>query len=78
MQRSASGVLSALHSHLRPAAAPAAEWGGAWGQTYDFNHPPQGVPLYNTCKQKLLNKQQVFSYTIVGLDIPLYLEVRKH
>lgn len=70
------GVLSSLQSHLRP--APAAEWGGAWGQTYDFHHPPEGAPLYNTCKQKLLEKQQVFSYTIVELDVPLYLEVRQH
>ena len=33
-------------------------------------------PLYNTCKQKLLDGQQVFSYTIDKLDVELYLEVR--
>jgi 2-keto-3-deoxy-L-rhamnonate aldolase RhmA len=44
----------------------------------DFNHPPPGVPLYNTCKQKLLDGKQVFSYTVEKLDVPLYLEVRKH
>ena len=71
MQR--RGVLPTLQGHLR--AVPTAEWGGAWGQTYDFNHPPERVPLYNTCKQKLLDKQQVFSYTIVEKDIPGFGEL---
>jgi 2-keto-3-deoxy-L-rhamnonate aldolase RhmA len=57
-------------------ASDAAENGGGWGQTYDFKHPPR--PLYNTCKQKLLEGKQVFSYTMNEFDIDLYLEIRKH
>ena len=88
-----------MSSAIVPAAAAAADtnWGGAWGQTYDFNHPPPQYPLCtcspslraffesqgsgcadNTCKQKLLDGKQVFSYTIEKLDVEFYLEVRLH
>ena len=68
-----------MSSAIVPAAAAAdTNWGGAWGQTYDFNHPPPQYPLYNTCKQKLLDGKQVFSYTIEKLDVEFYLEVRLH
>ena len=66
--------LSVLLPQLQNSAAA----GGNWGEHYDFYHPSADVPLYNTCKQKLLDGEQVFSCPIDRLNIEGYLEVRKH
>lgn len=46
--------------------------------TDDFYKPNPETPLYNTVKQKLLDGEKVFSAAVEKLDIPLYLELRKH
>ena len=69
--------LSVLLPQLRSAAA-AEELppGGGWGHHYDFYHPSTEVPLYNTCKQKLLDGEKVYSCPIDRLNVEGYLEAR--
>jgi 4-hydroxy-2-oxoheptanedioate aldolase len=52
--------------------------GGNWGEHYNFYRPSTDVPLYNTCKQKLLDGEKVFSCPIDRMNVEGYLEVRKH
>ena len=60
------------------AAAEELPPGGGWGQTYNFYKPDPSVPLYNTCKQKLLDGSKVFSCPVDRMNVEGYLEARKH
>ena len=77
--RRSTHFLSVLLPQLRSAAAAEERPpGGGWGQHYDFYHPSTEVPLYNTCKQKLLDGEKVYSCPIDRLNVEGYLEARKH
>ena len=47
-----------------------------WAVRESLTNPD--VPLYNTTKQKLLDGEQVFTYTIANLDPEFYCEVAPH
>lgn len=47
-----------------------------WAVRASLTNPD--VPLYNTAKQKLLDGEQVFTYTIASLDPDFYCEVARH
>ncbi len=47
-----------------------------WAVRESLENP--GVPLYNTAKQKLLDGEQLFTYTIATPDPDLYCEVAPH
>lgn len=83
MERQEAGRSARFLSVLLPqlqnsAAAEELPAGGNWGEHYDFYHPSTDAPLYNTCKQKLLDGKKVFSCPIDRVNIEGYLEVRKH
>ena len=78
-----AGLLQQLQNSSaasNPAAAATQEppAGGDWGEQYDFYKPSADVPLYNTCKQKLLDGEKVFCCPIDRFNVEGYLEARKH
>ena len=56
-----------------PAAAQREQ---GWAVRESLTNP--NVPLYNTAKQKLLDGEQVFTYTIASRDPEFYCEVAPH
>jgi 2-keto-3-deoxy-L-rhamnonate aldolase RhmA len=68
-----SGTL--IGGTLTPAKADARGWGWQVKATMD---PATPRPLYNRAKERLLQDEQITSYTISSYDPELYCEVGKH